>query len=143
MGRQAALDVGELILHSTGDFLRSVASIRRGASVFADRVSMRSGNRAVVGADAQVHVAGELEMEAESPAKCRVGESAVISYGTLSGSCAPAFEASAADMASLLTYLRREWGHGADPVTAAFIESLRAEVGHRPRPFSPAELGIE
>lgn len=54
----------------------------------------------------------------------------------------PAFGATPEDMASLLTYVRREWGHGADPFARAFIEGLCEQVGDWVRPFTTEDLGI-
>ena len=93
IGEQTRVDVGELILHSTGAFTLSVAYIKQGARVIADRISMISGNKATVQKDAEVHVAGEFEMEAQSEGKCTVHDSALITYGALSGNCAGTFPA--------------------------------------------------
>ena len=43
-------------------------------------------------------------------------------------------------IASVLTYVRREWGHDADPVEAATVKTVRAESGGRTRPWTDAEL---
>ena len=51
----------------------------------------------------------------------------------------PAFAASDADLAALATYIRREWGHGADPVDETAIRTLR-ESEPRTRPWTSAEL---
>ena len=52
----------------------------------------------------------------------------------------PAFVAGDADIADLLTYLRREWGHGAEPLTAEQIAGIRAASAERDRPWTAAEL---
>lgn len=52
----------------------------------------------------------------------------------------PRFEGSDRDLASVLTYVRRSWGNGADPVTVETVESLRAAGGSRTRPLAPADL---
>ncbi|MDQ3213039.1 MAG: c-type cytochrome [Acidobacteriota bacterium] len=43
-------------------------------------------------------------------------------------------------IASVLTYIRRAWGHGADPVSADFVSTLRQKYSTRERPWSAAEL---
>ena len=44
------------------------------------------------------------------------------------------------DLAALLTYVRREWGHGADPVEPATVASERAATLGREDPWTVAEL---
>jgi mono/diheme cytochrome c family protein len=53
----------------------------------------------------------------------------------------PAWSSSDADLAALLTYVRREWGHGADPVTPADVAAALAPVADRLQPFTAPELG--
>jgi putative membrane-bound dehydrogenase-like protein len=43
-------------------------------------------------------------------------------------------------VASVLTYVRREWGHGASPVDAATVSHVRAQDRGRTRPWTDAEL---
>jgi mono/diheme cytochrome c family protein len=43
-------------------------------------------------------------------------------------------------IASVLTYIRREWGHTASPVDAALVREIRAATGNRSRPWTPDEL---
>jgi len=45
-----------------------------------------------------------------------------------------------AQVASVLTYVRREWGHGAPPVDPALVTRLRATLKSRTRPWTDAEL---
>ncbi|HTV00623.1 MAG TPA: c-type cytochrome [Luteitalea sp.] len=45
-----------------------------------------------------------------------------------------------AQIASVLTYVRREWGHGATPVTPALVQSERAATRNRARPWTDDEL---
>lgn len=45
-----------------------------------------------------------------------------------------------AQVADVLTYIRREWGHGAPPVNAATIATLRAATKTRAQPWTDAEL---
>ncbi len=45
-----------------------------------------------------------------------------------------------AQVASVLTYIRREWGHGATPVDPALVARLRAALKSRTRPWTDAEL---
>lgn len=51
----------------------------------------------------------------------------------------PAHALDAEETASVLTYVRREWGHGASPIAPADIERVRAE-SPRPGPWTAAEL---
>jgi mono/diheme cytochrome c family protein/glucose/arabinose dehydrogenase len=44
------------------------------------------------------------------------------------------------DLAALLTYLRRDWGHSADPVAAADVAAVRAAHRARRTPWTAAEL---
>ncbi|MBA2602988.1 MAG: cytochrome c [Acidobacteria bacterium] len=43
-------------------------------------------------------------------------------------------------IAAVLTYVRRAWGHRADPVSPEFISKLRQEYSSRDRPWSATEL---
>lgn len=52
----------------------------------------------------------------------------------------PAHSASDEDLASVLTYVRREWGHGATPVSPDEVSRLRAEHADREQPWSVDEL---
>ena len=52
----------------------------------------------------------------------------------------PAWIAPDDDLAALLTYLRREWGHGADPVTPATIARVREATAGRSLPWTVEEL---
>ncbi|MCZ6597450.1 MAG: cytochrome c, partial [Planctomycetota bacterium] len=51
----------------------------------------------------------------------------------------PAWSVSAEDLAALLTYVRREWGHGADPVSPAMVAAVLRDV-ERVQPFTVEEL---
>jgi mono/diheme cytochrome c family protein len=53
----------------------------------------------------------------------------------------PAFSASDADIAGVLTYVRREWGHGVEPVSPEEVAAVRAATQDRKRPWTAAELG--
>jgi mono/diheme cytochrome c family protein len=44
-------------------------------------------------------------------------------------------------IAAILTYVRREWGHRADPVEPRQVEEIRAAVGPRTRPWTAITLG--
>ncbi len=43
-------------------------------------------------------------------------------------------------IASLLTYVRREWGHTADPVEPAAIAKIRADTAKRDEAWTEPEL---
>ncbi len=43
-------------------------------------------------------------------------------------------------VAAILTYIRREWGHTAPPVSPAQITSIRANIGTRTAPWTEPEL---
>jgi mono/diheme cytochrome c family protein/glucose/arabinose dehydrogenase len=43
-------------------------------------------------------------------------------------------------IASLLTYIRREWGHTADPIEPATVAKIRAETAQRQEAWTEAEL---
>ena len=45
-----------------------------------------------------------------------------------------------ADVAAVLTYVRREWGQGGTAVDPAQVTRLRAATGNRPRPWTNNEL---
>ena len=53
----------------------------------------------------------------------------------------PAFQADDETLAALATYLRREWGHGAEPVEPQLVEGMRAALESRKGPWTRAELG--
>ena len=52
----------------------------------------------------------------------------------------PRFEGSDEDLAAVLTYVRRSWGNGADPVTVETVTALRSAGGSRTKPLEPSEL---
>lgn len=52
----------------------------------------------------------------------------------------PAVVGTDEDLAGALTYVRREWGHGADPVTPEEIKAIRAQLRGRTRMFTAGEL---
>ncbi len=52
----------------------------------------------------------------------------------------PAWSSGDEDLAALLTYIRREWGHGAEPVTKATVAAVAEAVGKRSQPFTIQEL---
>lgn len=52
----------------------------------------------------------------------------------------PGVSASDEDVAAILTYVRREWGHGADPVAPATIGVARKASADRTHPWTLAEL---
>ena len=53
----------------------------------------------------------------------------------------PAWVAGDEDASALFTYLRREWGHGADPVSPETVASVRASTADRADPWTVEELG--
>jgi mono/diheme cytochrome c family protein len=52
----------------------------------------------------------------------------------------PAMAFSDGDVAAVATYLRRAWGHGADPVGAELVTRVRAAIAERTGPWSIEEL---
>jgi mono/diheme cytochrome c family protein/glucose/arabinose dehydrogenase len=52
----------------------------------------------------------------------------------------PAFSGSDADIAAVLTYVRREWGHGAEPIAAPEVEAVRKAEADRKRAWTAEEL---
>jgi mono/diheme cytochrome c family protein len=52
----------------------------------------------------------------------------------------PSVSFSDEDIAAILTYIRREWGHGADPVLPATIARVREATKNRTQPWTLAEL---
>ena len=44
------------------------------------------------------------------------------------------------DIANILTYIRREWEHGADPIDVATVKQARAETSSRNEAWSAKEL---
>ncbi len=52
----------------------------------------------------------------------------------------PALAVDDQSLAALLTYVRREWGHGGEPVSADFVSEVRAKTGDRLLPWTVAEL---
>lgn len=56
----------------------------------------------------------------------------------------PAFGGALDDqqVSSILTYLRREWGHGASPVEPEQVKAIRAATANHSDAFSPEELNL-
>ncbi len=53
----------------------------------------------------------------------------------------PAFVAKDEDLAAVATFLRREWGHGVDPVTPELVRKVREDNRGRIQPWRSEELG--
>ena len=45
-----------------------------------------------------------------------------------------------ADIAAVITYVRRAWGHGADPVTPETVGAVREATAGRGTPWTIEEL---
>jgi mono/diheme cytochrome c family protein len=45
-----------------------------------------------------------------------------------------------ADIAAVLTYIRRAWGQTASPIDPATVQQLRTATADRKRAWTPAEL---
>ncbi|MFT5287953.1 MAG: mono/diheme cytochrome c family protein [Planctomycetota bacterium] len=52
----------------------------------------------------------------------------------------PAYSGSDLEAAAVMTYVRREWGHGAEPVSEAFVTELRAEIADRTTAWTVEEI---
>ena len=52
----------------------------------------------------------------------------------------PALAGPPEDLAGVLTYIRREWGHGADPVTPETVEAILEVSRDRKGPWTVDEL---
>ena len=52
----------------------------------------------------------------------------------------PAFNGSDADAAAVMTYVRREWGHTADPVDESAVRTLRESIADRTSPWTVEEI---
>lgn len=44
------------------------------------------------------------------------------------------------NLASVLTFIRRSWGHEADPIAPAIVGEARRDTASRDEPFSDADL---
>ncbi len=52
----------------------------------------------------------------------------------------PVYDTSHDDVAAVLTYTRREWGHGAEPITAAEVAAIAEEMEKRTNVWTAEEL---
>ena len=52
----------------------------------------------------------------------------------------PRFEGQDEDLADVLTYIRRSWGNGVEPVTLGTVQRVREAAGDRVKPMTAAEL---
>lgn len=52
----------------------------------------------------------------------------------------PALEVSDEELAAVVTYIRREWGHGADPVTPETVARIREQSADRATPWTVKDL---
>jgi mono/diheme cytochrome c family protein len=52
----------------------------------------------------------------------------------------PALSANADELSGVLTYVRREWGHGGDPISPKAVRTILEQVNGRSRPWTVAEL---
>jgi len=55
----------------------------------------------------------------------------------------PAVVGSDSELADVLTYVRREWGHSADPLTSEFVKGVRAADKARQKPWTATELDAQ
>ena len=53
---------------------------------------------------------------------------------------AQALPGAADELSGVLTYVRREWGHGADPVSPETVRAILEQASGRRRPWTVAEL---
>jgi len=66
-----------------------------------------------------------------------------IVLGGLDGSIGmPAWNGSDADIAAVLSYVRREWGHGADPVGLEAVAQARVDSAARTKPWTMSEVVV-
>jgi hypothetical protein len=66
-----------------------------------------------------------------------------IVLGGLDGSIGmPAWNGSDADIAAVLSYVRREWGHGADPVGLEAVAQARVDSAARTKPWTMNEVVV-
>ena len=81
---------GDLVVTSTGTATGSHAIVKSGADVTAGAdMELTSGNKATIGQNTTIAVTDNLHMDAASPAKCTIKNSAVITAGSTSGNCLP------------------------------------------------------
>jgi mono/diheme cytochrome c family protein len=59
-----------------------------------------------------------------------------------SGVMAPAPRSNDGDLAALMTYVRRAWGNGGDPVTEGMVTQVRMLTARRDRPWRTEELEV-
>ena len=52
----------------------------------------------------------------------------------------PRFEGSIADLAAVATFVRRAWGHGAEPLAPEFVAELQRATAGRSQPYTVNEL---
>ena len=52
----------------------------------------------------------------------------------------PAVAGTDRDIAAILTYIRREWGHTGGPVKVSTVETVRAACGERQHAWTVSEL---
>jgi mono/diheme cytochrome c family protein len=69
-------------------------------------------------------------------------EGPLQSHGRAWDSSMPAWNGTDQEVAAVLTYARREWGHAAEPATLAAVEQARADSVARGKPWTAAEAPI-
>ena len=81
---------GDLTVLSTGNATGSLAIVKSGANVtVGGAMDLSSGNKATIGQNSTIGVAGNLNMDAAALNVCTVNSSAVVTFGSKSGVCAP------------------------------------------------------
>ena len=50
------------------------------------------------------------------------------------------YDSSPQEVADVLTYARREWGHGGEPITLEDVQAVMKEIDGRDRVWTPDEL---
>lgn len=81
---------GDLLVESTGSASGSLATVNSGSDItVGGAMDLVSGNKAKIGQSTTVDVTGNLNMDAAALNKCTVKGSAVVTFGSKSGVCAP------------------------------------------------------
>ena len=76
-----------MTVRSTGTYVESEAIVKERGNVTAGTLSLTSGNKSILGPDAQITTAGNFQMNAAAPNKCTISSGVVINAGSRSGNC--------------------------------------------------------
>ncbi|MFT7669966.1 MAG: mono/diheme cytochrome c family protein/glucose/arabinose dehydrogenase [Planctomycetota bacterium] len=120
------------------------ASFERGRQIYGEICTAchQSSGKGQAGVAPPLRYSSWLVQDEETPIRILLGglEGPIQVDGKDWNMEMPVYDSSASDVAAVLTYVRREWGHTSDPVSAQDVEAIAKELAARGSVWTAAEL---